>query len=206
MAIQTFPRPVNPKIKKQTDDQLAKVGQLNQLVKDVNALNVTGPSPVGYGFEWYPEAGLTTGGVKFRYTDGVEMMSYHIKGVYSVGNSGNGFEVYLCSVNFPGGQPFIMPGSLTGMFQSGANNDIITSPLANGGLVELNGAHVPVSNLQAILSAYGNNPQPDGSYNYALLISATVENPDNYTLTALMAYDFEFLLPNFETAPTIFQD
>ena len=206
MAIQNFPRPVNPKIKKQTDDQMAKVGQLNQLVRDINQLQLNTPSPTGIPFEWYPPAGLTSAGPKFIYTDGVEMISYHIKGVYSVGNSGNGFEVYLCSVNFPGGQPFTMPGSLTGMFQSGGNNDIITSPLANGGLVELNGAHVPVSNLQAILSAYGNNPQPDGSYNYALLISATVENPDNYTLTALMAYDFEFLLPNFETAPTIFQD
>ena len=44
MAIQKFPRPVNPKIKKQTDDQLAKVGQINQLVNDINKLNVVGPA------------------------------------------------------------------------------------------------------------------------------------------------------------------
>ena len=56
MAIQKFPRPVNPKIKKQTDDQLAKVGQINQLVNDINKLNFVGPSPVPYGFEWYPQA------------------------------------------------------------------------------------------------------------------------------------------------------
>ena len=204
MAIQTFPRPVHPKIKKQTDDQLAKVGQLNQLVKDVNALNVTGPSPTGIPYQWYPPAGLTTGGVKFVYTDGVEMLSYHIQGVYSIGNNGNGFEVYLCSINFPDGLPFIMPGSITGMFQSGAGSDIITSPLCNGGLVELDGNHVPISDFQINLYNYGNNPQPDGSYNYALVASASTV--DSGSLSALMTYNFEFLIPNFQKAPTIFQD
>lgn len=204
--VQTFPRPVNPKVKKQTDDQIAKVGQLNQLVRDINNLNVTGPSPVSYGFEFYPDAGLTTAGAKFKYTDGVELISYHIKGIAAISNTGNGFEQYLCSINFPDGQPFIMPGSITGMFQSGGGSDIITTPLANGGLVEMNGVHVPVSNLDINLYNYGNNPQPDGSWKYALVVDATVENPENYNITALMAYDFEFLLPNFVPAPTIFQD
>ena len=204
MAIQTFPRPVNPKIKKQTDDQIAKVGQLNQLVRDVNQLNATGSSPVGYGFEWFPEAGLTTGGTKFTYTDGVQLLSYHIKGVYQISNSGNGAEVYLCSINFPEGQPFIMPGSITGMFLSGGGSDIITSPLANGGLVEVNSVHTPIDNFQITLYNYGNNPQANGSYNYALVASFTT--PDSGNISALMAYDYEFLLPNFITAPTIFQD
>jgi len=52
MAIQTFPRPINPKIKKQTDDQIAKVGQLNQLVRDVNQLGLNPSSPTGIPFEW----------------------------------------------------------------------------------------------------------------------------------------------------------
>ena len=206
MAVQTFPRPVNPKIKKQTDDQIAKVGQLNQLVRDINQLATNPSSPVTYGFEYYPDAGLTSTGPKFTYTDGVELISYHIKGIYSIGTSGSGFEVYICSINFPEGEPFLFPGGLTGMFQSGGGGDIITSPLANGGLIEINNVHVPVSDLQAFLSPYGNNPQEDGSYNYALLISATVDNPDNYNITGLMAYDFEFLLPNLVPAPTIFQD
>lgn len=206
MAIQTFPRPVNPKIKKQTDDQIAKVGQLNQLVRDVNQLGLNPSSPVSYAFEFWPDAGLTANGPKFTYTDGVELISYHIKGITPISNTGNGFELYLCSVNFPDGEPFFFPGSLTGMFQSGGGGDIITSPLADGGLVELDGVHVPVSNLSATLSAYGNNPQEDGSYNYALIITATVDNPDLLQINGLVAYDFEFLLTNFTPAPTIFQD
>ena len=205
MAIQTFPRPVNPKIKKQTDDQIAKVGQLNQLVRDINQLNVDPSSPVSYGFEFYPDAGLTVAGPKFTYTDGVQLISYHIKGIASISNTGNGFEQYLCSINFPDGNPFLFPGSITGMFMSGGGGDIITTPLANGGLVELNGIHVPISNLDVILSTYS-NPQPDGSYSYALIVDATVENPENLQITGLMAYDYEFLLPNFITPPTIFQD
>ena len=203
MAIQPFPRPVNPKIKKQTDDQLAKVGQLNQLVKDVNSLNVTGPSPVSYPFEWWPDAGLTTGGTIFKYTDGVELISYHIRGMYSIGNNGNGFEQYLCTVSFPqfGG---IFPGSLTGMLQSGGGSDVITSPLAVGGLVEVDGNHVPLTGLNFTLYNYGDNPQPDGNYYYALVATGSVA--DSGVLSVLMTYDFEFLLPNFTPAPTIFQD
>lgn len=92
------------------------------------------------------------------------------------------------------------------MFQSGGGGDIVTSPLADGGLVELDGVHVPVSNLSATLSSYGNNPQEDDSWNYALLITATVDNPEFLQINGLVAYDFEFLLPNFIPAPTIFQD
>ena len=206
MAIQTFPRPVNPKIKKQTDDQIAKVGQLNQLVRDINQLGLDPSTPTGIPFEFYPPAGLTSAGPKFTYTDGVQLISYHIKGIIPISNNGNGFESYLCSINFPNGQPFLFPGSLTGMLQSGGGSDIITSPLADGGVVEINGVHVPISNLRATLYNYGNNPQEDGSYNYALVIDALVDNPDNYNISGLMAYDFEFLLPNSETPPTIFQD
>ena len=205
MAIQTFPRPVNPKIKKQTDDQIAKVGQLNQLVKDVNGLNITGPSLTTYPFEWYPDAGLTTGGTMFKYTDGVELLSYHIKGMYQIGNTGNGFEVYLCTVSLPpsfGGG--IFPGTLTGMFQSGGGGDIVTSPLAVGGLVELDGNHVPLTALSFTLYNYGDNPQPDGNYYYALYAVGSVDGSGS--ISALMTYDFEFLLPNFIPAPTIFQD
>lgn len=201
--IQSFPRPVNPKVKKQTDDQLAKVGQLNQLVRDINNIGLDPSTPTGIPFEWYPPAGLTVGGPKFTYTDGVELISYHIKGIAPISNNGNGFEAYLCSINFPGGLPFIFPGSITGMFISGGGGDIITTPLANGGLVEVDGIHLPVSNLTATLYNYGNNPQEDGSYNYALVVDATT---DSGQVTGLMAYDYEFLLPNFMQAPTIFQD
>jgi hypothetical protein len=204
MAVQTFPRPVNPKIKKQTDDQLAKVGQLNQLVKDVNGLNVTGPSPVSYGFEWYPEAGLTTGGAKFTYVGGVELISYHIKGITPVGGDG-GFNQYLCTVNFPQGNPFLFAGSINGMFQINTGGGNITNtPLANGALVDIGGDYYPISNFEINLETYGNNPQPDGSYYYALVMSATVTEPGQFS--AVVAYDFEFLLPNFVTPPTIFQD
>lgn len=205
MAIQTFPRPINPKNKKQTDDQIAKVGQLNQLVRDVNQIATNPSSPVTYGFEWFPEAGLTTNGPKFTYTDGIELISYHIKGIMPINSNGNGFEIYLCSVNFPEGSPFFFPGSITGMFQSSGGSDIITTPLVNGGLIEIDGIHVPVGDFQINLYPY-NNPQPDGSYNYALVASATAENKDNLNVTGLMAYDYEFLLPNFITPPTIFQD
>lgn len=202
MAIQTFPRPINPKIKKQTDDQIAKVGQLNQLVRDVNQLQTDPSSPTGIPFEFYPPAGLTTAGPKFTYTDGVELISYHIKGIALISNTGNGFEQYLCTVSFPE-NPFLFPGSITGMFQSGGGDNIITTPLANGGLVELDGLHVPVSEFQIILYSYS-NPQENGSYDYALVASAIVDGSGS--ISALMAYDFEFLLPNFITPPTIYQD
>jgi len=166
-------------------------------------------SPVSYPYMWYPEAGLTNEGVKFRYIDGTELTSYHIKGIAQINSSGNGFEQYLCSVKFSsvgeGGAPFIMPGSITGMFMSGGEGNIITTPFANGALVELNGSHVPVSSLDVNLYPY-NNPQEDGSYIYALVIDATVENPDNYGISGLISYDFEFLLDNYQSAPTIFQD
>lgn len=204
--IQPFPRPVKPRVRTQTDDQVAKLGQLNQLVRDVNQLQTDPSSPAGIPFEYFPSAGLTTAGPKFTYTDGVQLISYHIKGISPISNSGNGFELYLCSINFPDGEPFLFPGSITGMFQSGGGGDIITTPLANGALVEIDSVHVPISNLEINLFSYGGNPQPDGSYIYALVIDATVENPENLQITGLVAYDFEFLLPNFITAPTIFQD
>jgi len=182
--------------------------QLENLIKVTSKVSVSGnpSSPAGIPFEFYPQAGLTNDGAKFTYTDGVELISYHIKGITPISNSGNGFEQYICSINFPEGSPFLFPGSITGMFQSGGGGDIVTTPLANGGLVELNGVHVPVSSLDFNLYDYGNNPQPDGSYNYALVIDATVENPDSLNISGLIAYDFEFLLPNDVTSPTLFQD
>jgi hypothetical protein len=185
--------------------------QLENLIKVTSKVSVSGgnpSSPAGIPFEFFPLAGLTNYGAKFTYTDGVELISYHIKGITPISSGGNGFEQYLCSINFPPSQgpPFFFPGSITGMFQSGGEASIITTPLANGGLVELDGVHVPVSNLDVNLYDYGNNPQPDGSYNYALVVDATVENPDALTITGLMSYDFEFLLPNFIPSPTIFQD
>ena len=131
-------------------------------------------------------------------------ISYHIKGIYAISNSGSGFEQYLCTVVFPDGSPFLFPGSITGMFQSGGGSNIITSPLADGGFVELDSVHVPISNFQMNLYDYGNNPQPDGSYYYSLVAQANVDGSGG--ISALMAYDYEFLLPNFSTAPTIFQD
>ena len=89
---------------------------------------------------------------------------------------------------------------------SGGGGDIITTPLANGGVVEIDGIHVPISSLDVNLYSYGSNPNEDGSHNYALIIDATVENPENYNITGLVAYDFEFLLPSATTPPTIFQD
>lgn len=202
--IQNFPRPINPKLKKQTDDQLAKVGQLNQLIRDVNNLNVDGSTPTGIPFVWYPPAGLTNAGPKFTYTDGVELISYHIKGIQSiVDNNNSGFNVYLCTLSVS--NVFIFPGSLTGMFQSATGSDIVTSPLSVGGLIEVDGIHVPLTELAFNLFYYPNNPQPDGSFWYALLATANTDAAAA-NLTALMAYDFEFLLPNNVTPPTIFQD
>jgi hypothetical protein len=165
-------------------------------------------SPTTIPFMDYPPAGITSEGPKFKYTDGVELISYHIKGIKTINAEGsNGFEQYLCSVKIPQawGGPLIFPGSITGMFQSGGGSDIITTPLANGGLVEVDGVHRPVSNFQINLYNYGDNPQPDGSYNYALVVDTLTEG---YTgnVSAIMAYDYEFLLPNFIPAPTIFQD
>ena len=183
--------------------------QLENLIRvtsNVSVISGNPSSPAGIPFENFPQAGLTNDGAKFTYTDGVELISYHIKGITTISSGGNGFEQYLCSVNFPEGSPFLFPGSITGMFQSGGGGDIVNTPLANGGLVELDGIHVPVSDLVFNLFDYGNNPQPDGSYNYALVIDAAVENIDALTITGLIAYDFEFLLPNDVTSPTLFQD
>lgn len=202
--IQNFPRPVNPKLKRQTDDQLAKVGQLNQLVRDINQLQTDPSSPTGIPFEWYPPAGLTNAGPKFTYTDGVELISYHIKGIQSISdNESSGFSEYLCTVSIS--DTFIFPGSLTGMFQSGTGSDIVTSPLAVGGLIEVDNVYVPLTEFNIAAYPYNDNPQPDGSYWYALVAEGnTAAEPGD--LTALMAYDFEMLLPNFVPAPTIFQD
>lgn len=184
--------------------------QLENLIKVTSKVQVTGggnpSSPVDYPFEFFPAAGLTNGGAKFTYTDGTELISYHIKGITPISSGGNGFEQYICSINFPEGQPFFFPGSLTGMLQSGGGGDIVTTPLADGGVVELDGIHVPVSSLDFNLYDYGNNPQEDGSWNYALVADATVENPEALNISGLMAYDFEFLLPNFIQSPTLFQD
>ena len=206
MIIQPFPRPINPKLKRQTDDQLAKMGQLNQLVRDINNLNVDGSTPTGIPFDWFPPAGLTNGGPKFTYTDGVELISYHIRGIQSISNNpATGFSEYLCTISV---QPYpapIFPGSLTGMFISGSGSDIVTSPLAIGGLIEINSVHVPLTSLAFTLYYYYDNPQPDGSLWYALVAEGyTDESSGN--LTALMSYDFEMLLPNLIPAPTIFQD
>lgn len=178
----------------------------------VRKLGFNPVSNVSYPFMWYPEAVLTKHGPKFKYADGVEMTSYHIRGIWALNDNGNGFEAYLCSVKFPSGLPFIMPGSVTGMFQTiasnglGQNDDIITTPFANGALVSLNGINVPVSSLDINLYTYGNNPQEDGSFIYSLIIDATVENPNNEQITGLIAYDFEFLLPTGDADPIIFQD
>ena len=183
--------------------------QLENLIKVTSKVQVTGgnpSSPVDYPFEFYPAAGLTNYGAKFTYTDGVELISYHIKGITPINSSGNGFQQYLCSINFPAGSPFLFPGSVTGMVIAQITADDITTPLANGALVEINGSTVPISNLDVSMYDYGNNPQNDGSWNYALVINATVDNPDNYGITALVSYDFEFLLPNFTQSPTLFQD
>ena len=170
----------------------------------VRKVGVNPVSPVSYPFEFYPEAALTTTGAKFRYIDGVELISYHIKGIAAIGSNGNGFEQYLCSVSFPDEIPFMFPGSITGMFMSGGNNDIITTPLGVGGVIELDGMHVPVTNFQINLYAY--LPQVEGPYNYALVVNTTVENPDSLNISGLMSYDYEFLLPSGSPVPTIFQD
>jgi hypothetical protein len=91
------------------------------------------------------------------------------------------------------------------MFQSGSGPNFILSPLAIGGLIEVDGDHYPLINFQFSLNSYNNNPQPDGSYWYSLIAAgATDTTPGN--LSALMSYDFELLLPNYLQAPTVYQD
>jgi hypothetical protein len=204
--IQRFPRPINPKIKTQTDDQIAKVGQLNQLIRDINNLNISNTAYTGIPFVGYPPATLVNEGPKFTYTDGVELISYHIKGIYPLFTS-DGFSEYLCTLNVKLPHimaPSLFPGSISGMFSIYDGNDIITTPLASGGVININGTPTPISNLQVFAGYYGNNPQPDDSYNYAIFLNATT--PGTGTLEALISYDIEFLFPNYVAAPTIFQD
>lgn len=159
------------------------------------------PSSVSYPFMWYPEAGITSAGPKFKYADGTELISYHIKGIYSINSvGGSGFAQYLCTINFPDGEPFIMPGSITGMFQY--DNSTFT-PITVGGMLKVDGHDGFLTDFSFQLQPY-ENPQPDGSYNYALVAGASVTSGSD--ITGLMAYDFEFLLPNDTATPTIFQD
>jgi len=218
MSIQPFPRPLNLKTRRQTDDQLAKLGQLNQLVTDTNAA-IAGKAnqPVtstGIPFENYPPAELFNAGPKFTYeiTPGfpelgvVELISYHIKGIYPLYTS-DGFSEYLCTLNVPASPfmaPSLFPGSITGMFSTYDGNNIINTPLANGGIINIDGTPTPISNFEVVAAYYGNNPQPDNSYNYAILLTATT--PTTGSLESLIAYDLEFLFPNYVAAPTIFQD
>jgi len=204
--IQPFPRPIKPKVKKQTDDQVAKLGQLNQLVRDVNNLNVGGTAYTGIPFQDYPPAALVNEGPKFTYTDGVELISYHIKGIlpFNYTNS-SGFSEYLCTVSVDQYFGGVFPGSITGMFVSGTNYDIVTSPLAVGGLIEIDNVHVPLTSFNVTFYNYNNNPQPDGKLWYALIIQGGTDATPGY-LTGLASYDIELLLPNFVPAPTIFQD
>lgn len=155
-------------------------------------------------FNFYPPASLVTVGPKFTYTDGVDLISYHIKGISEINTYSNYLEAYLCSVNFPDEQPFIFPGSTNGMLMNFVYEDIITTPLTTGGFVRNDTDLVPINLFEISLYSYGNNPQPDGSYTYALI--AAGEFDSEFQMNALMSYDFEFLLPNFTTPPTIFQD
>ena len=188
----------------------AIINALSQPVTMQDIVNTTtgGSSPAGIIYDGYPQAGLTTAGAKFTYTDGVELISYHIKGIYSISaNPSSGFSQYLCTVIFPevgmGGE--VYPGSITGMFQSGTGPNFILSPLAIGGLIEIDGDHVPLTSFQISLNSYNDNPHTDGSYWYALIAEGTTDaTPGN--LTGLMSYDFELLLPNYLQAPTVFQD
>ena len=188
----------------------ANINALSQPVTMQDLVNTTtgGSSPAGITYSGYPQAGLTTAGAKFTYTDGVELISYHIKGIYPISvNPGIDFNVYLCTVIFPevGMGIEVYPGSITGMFQSGTGPNFILSPLAVGGLVEMDGDHVPLTSFKILLNSYNNNPQPDGSYWYSLTaVGDTGLEPGN--LTGLMSYDFELLLPNYLQAPTVFQD
>jgi hypothetical protein len=203
--VQNFPRPVNPKIKRQTDDQLAKVGQLNQLVRDINELQTDPSTPTGIPFEYFPPAGLTTAGPKFTYTDGVELISYHVKGIMPVySNDSNTIVTYLCTISFE--SDFFFPGSLSGMvFANDGGASHVLSPLANGSFIESEGDDTVelLSNVQVIMEAY--DPQPEGLYNYAILLSM-LPTGGTPPYAATVAYDIELLLPNFVAAPTIFQD
>jgi len=167
-----------------------------------SAGNATTPTNIPY--VWYPPAGITNGGVKFTYTDGVELISYRIKGIDQISDTGNNFYQYLCTVDFNVPYEGIFPYSLTGAFQCTTDGNIITTPLANGGLLYIDGiGAVSVTDFTMYLYPY-ENPQPNGHYYYALV--ATGNLTETGSISGLMSYDFEFLLPNFIPAPTIFQD
>lgn len=163
-----------------------------------------GTTLVDIPFVYYPPAGITNAGPKFTYADGVNLISYHIKGISELNGNGDSFEQYLCSVNFPSGQPFLFPGSITGMIQGSGGGDFLTSPLASGAIVDIDGSWQPISNFQINLYNYGNNPQVGDAYYYALV--ATFTTNTSGPITGLMAYDYELLLPESVLPPTIFQD
>ena len=207
MSIQPFPRPLNLKTRRQTDDQLAKLGQLNQLVTDTNAAIVgKAIQPVtstGIPFENYPPAELFNAGPKYVYTDGVNIISYHIRGIIpSIDDSGS-ISQYLCTVNVA--EPLFFPGSITGMVSTqDSGGTYYNTPLANGALIysaNLNGL-ATLSGVSIQLYPYMSNPQPDGSFNFALVLEATASD---INLSGLISYDFELGLPSSLTL-TIFQD
>lgn len=162
-----------------------------------------GTTYVDIPYEWYPYAGLQNAGPKFTYTDGVNLISYHIKGVDQINEYGNNIYYYICSVKFPDGEPFMMPGSVSGSIQINVNGDIISTPLANGAVVGLDSGTTTISDLKMYLYPY-ENPQPDGSFIYALVMTANTA--DSGAISGLFAYDFEFLLDDNVNPPTIFQD
>ena len=173
-------------------------------MQDIAAAVGNGSTPTGIPYVFYPPAGITTGGPKFTYTDGIELISYHIKGIDSIQETGNNFYQYLCTVDF--GVPYegIFPGSVTGSFQCITDGNIITTPLANGGLLYIDGiGAVNLTDFTMYLYPY-ENPQPNGHSYYALV--ATANLAETGAISGLMSYDFEFLLPDYIPAPTIFQD
>jgi hypothetical protein len=163
-----------------------------------------GTVSTGIPFNWYPPATILDNGPKFTYTDGVELISYHIKGIIPVSGSEQSSEMYICTISFPQEIPFLFPGSIKGMFQVQQGQDFIHTPLSDGGLVDVEGTLSPAGGVKFSLYSYGNNPQISGSYDYALVLSFGVSNDGN--ISGLASYDYEFLLPNFIATPTIYQD
>ena len=173
-------------------------------MQDIAAAVGNGSTPTGIPYVFYPPAGITTGGPKFTYTDGVELISYHIKGIDSISDTGDNFYQYLCTLDLPAGYENIFPGSITGAFQCTLDGNIINTPLANGGLLYMEGVGTPsVTDFTMYLYPY-ENPQPNGHYYYALVASGYLTETGAFS--GLMSYDFEFLLPSYAEAPTIFQD
>ena len=206
MSIQKFPRPVVSKVRVQTDEQVAKIGQLNQLVRDINHLNISGTAYTDIPFIAYPPASLVNEGSKFTYTDGVELISYHIKGIFNYFDTTDYISQYLCTVRLISAMIPVFPGSLTGMVQYFDNSDIITSPLAVGApiLGNPNNVNSSMNTCGINLYPYMDNPQPDGLNYYAVIFEAVLS--DTYSINLTISYDFELLYPNFLPAPTIFQD